>query len=550
MAKAMGDAHPPVDRPIGIETPRASIIKAKRPKSGRDLPNWILYLCLRVLAQQYWVFPAQRLYKFRKSANKRAVLLNGGNVRQVLQEMAHDGLDYSRRRPSYGFDHPIGFRANMLVNLRPFELQIADSIHRPVKRQPINRSNFIAALNIALSKSDGAGVLALSHDNYRTNVGGLQLCLLIEEAAFLNRNTAYIHLYPARSVSALAPQEMLSNFEFGVTLNGEWFGHILARDLLEDITAVTGKGGRFFMAVHSLLGHSTEITARLYHACAPERAFFWLHDYFSLCPAYTLMRNTVSPCGAPPPESAGCGICHVGRHRTLHLNRLRALFSEIPFTVVAPSRSALDLWQRASDLAFSVALIQEHCELHQTSEPGVGQPPSVGLNAQDGSRLNIGYLGLPMLHKGWSVFAEVARELVGHPDFSFHHLGKAKSREAPPGIAFTPVTISSGDWAAMSAAVRSKRIDIAMLCSLWPETYNFTAFEALTGGAFILTLESSGNIAAMVRDHNCGMVFGDEKALRKAFTDGSLVREVRDRLRRNRPRYELVHRNMTADLVA
>ena len=276
-----------------------------------------------------------------------------------------------------------------------------------------------------------------------------------------------------------------------------------------------------------------------------------MHDYFPLCPDYTLMRNSVSSCGAPPVGSPGCRICNVGEHRRAHLERLRLLFSEVPFTMIAPSEFALKLWQGATDLTYGGAIVHEHCEIRSVIQPIDTQKLLASkVNELTASPLNVAFLGMPNFHKGWSIFADAARDLAGNPDFSFHHLGKSKAKGPPPGIAFTPVAISPGNWDAMSAAVRSKKIDIAMLCSLWPETYNFTAVEALAGGALIVTLQSSGNIAAIVRAHDCGVVFEDEMALRRAFADGSLAQEMRRRMRQNRPHYELAHRNMTADLFS
>ena len=395
------------------------------------------------------------------------------------------------------------------------------------------------------------GVVALSHDNYRKVVGGLQLCLQIEEAAFVKRGITYIHLCPAQPLPVLASRSAQSSFDFAVTIDGKWLGHVCAADLFEGLATEARQGRRFCMAVHSLLGHSPEITAELYKTCSANQAFFWLHDYFSLCPDYTLMRNSVCSCGAPPEGSPGCGICHVGEHRRAHLERLKLLFSEVPFTIIAPSDFALRFWQNATDLQYSGAIVHEHCEIRQVIEPVETQKLTASnANELTASKLNVAFLGMPNFHKGWSVFADVAHELAGHPDFTFHHLGKSKAKDSPPGIVFTSVAISPQDWNAMSSAVRSKKIDIAMLCSLWPETYNFTAVEALAGGALIVTLESSGNIAAIVRAHDCGVVFEDEMALMRAFADGSLAQEMRRRIRQCRPHYELTHRNMTADLLS
>jgi len=544
--------------------PRPYFLKANRPKSIGNMPNWLFYRLLKGLAEQSWLFSERRAYKFRRSANKRAAILNGRSANLVLQEVAHNEFIASQEitipcaaasgettqaepHRSPIDRHPIGFRAEMLINLRPLDEVLTDWTYRGPKRQPVSRSDVLNALQTALSRSNGTGVLALSHDNYRKFVGGVQLCLLVEEAAFLKGEITYIHLCPAQPLPILAAQGTQSTFYCEVTIDGVWLGHVSSADLFAGLASEARKGRRFCMTIHSMLGHSPEITAELYRACDASEAFFWLHDYLSLCPDYTLMRNSVSPCSAPSVGSTGCRICHVGEQRRGHLERLKFLFSEIPFTVVAPSDFTLSLWRGATDLPSRKALVHEHCEIRQIVEP-VELPLSLPNNRA--APLNVAYLGAPFLHKGWALFADIARDLHGTPDFKFHHLGKSKPQDYPPDLAFTPVTISSEDWNAMSAAVRLKKIDIAVLCSLWPETYNFTAVEALTGGALIVTLESSGNIAAIVRAHDCGVVFKHETDLRRAFADGSLAREMRDRLQGRRPRYHVTRRNMTADLFS
>jgi glycosyltransferase involved in cell wall biosynthesis len=506
---------------------RPYFLKADRPTSLRDVPNWLTYHLLNVLARQSWLISERRAYKFRRSANKRSARSNGHSVNEIDT-------------------HPIGFRAEILINLQPLDKNLADWPHRRPKRQPVDLSGFRNALKVALRQSGGTGVLALSHDNYRNVPGGIQLCLLIEEAAFKGRDIAYIHLCPAQPLPIMAPKSAQLNFDFEITINGVWLGHISAADIFAGLDAERHQGGRFCMAVHSLLGHSPEITAELYRCCDAREAFFWLHDYFSLCANYTLMRNDVSTCSAPSVEAAGCRICHAGDHRIEHLKQLKLLFSQVPFTVVAPSDFTLRLWRGATDLTYCNALVHEHCEIRQNVDPIEMSPPvPSGGNA---SPLNVAYLGAPVFHKGWTLFAEIVRDLNGSFDFNFHHLGKSKSKDYPPNLAFTPITVSPEDWYAMSNAVRTKKIDVAVLCSLWPETYNFTAVEALAGGALIVTLESSGNIPAIVRAHNCGVVFKTETDLRRAFADGSLAREVRNRMQGPPARYQITHRGMTADL--
>ena len=547
-------ANPHAFTKTSLTSPGAAFVdsSAKRASRAQFLLDWPLYFLQMSLAKHTWFFSEHHLYKFHKSATKRAARLARHSPTFVQKpksngSVSKEGTSVSispspKETPTLQEEingHPIGFRAEALANLQSLEERIADWTYAPPKLQIVSERDLQKALRTALVRSDGIGVLSLSHDNYRKVVGGLQLCLLVEESAFSKRGVAYIHLSPAQPLPALAPQTSMLDFKFEVTVDGVRLGHISAAALIESLAA---ESRQLHMALHSMLGHSPEITAELHRACVKGEAYFWLHDYFSMCPEYTLMRNSIAFCHAPPALSPCCGICHVGDQRMVHQERLKPLFSEVPFTVVAPSNIARSLWQKGVDLPHSGVIVHEHCEI-RTVEP-LGSQVLPDPNAP----LSVAYLGMPSVHKGWGVFTNVVRDNRNHGDFTFHHLGKSQSKFTD--IEFTPVSISPGNWNAMSTAVRSRRIDVAMLCSLWPETYSFTAVEALSGGAFIVTLESSGNVAAIVRAHNCGVVFENETALRRAFMDGSLAREIRRRTGDRRPRFQAIHRNMTADLIS
>jgi len=83
----------------------------------------------------------------------------------------------------------------------------------------------------------------------------------------------------------------------------------------------------------------------------------------------------------------------------------------------------------------------------------------------------------------------------------------------------------------MADAVRTNGIDLVLHWPNWPETFALTAFEALEGGAFLITNEGSGNVAATVRQLDRGAVLTDEDALFDFFDNGdatALVQRARD----------------------
>ncbi len=85
----------------------------------------------------------------------------------------------------------------------------------------------------------------------------------------------------------------------------------------------------------------------------------------------------------------------------------------------------------------------------------------------------------------------------------------------------------------MQDALIAQHIDLAFIWSVWPETYCLTAHEALAAGVPVLTCVQSGNVAQMVAERDCGLVFEDEADMLAAFESGeihAMVRALRERM--------------------
>jgi hypothetical protein len=294
---------------------------------------------------------------------------------------------------------------------------------------------------------------------------------------------------------------------------------------------------------HTLQGHSTEIISRLYQAVRPVAAFFWIHDFFAICPGYRLLRNDVSFCNAPALESGACGICVYGDERKLHAARVRALFDSVPFTVVAPSQAALDLWRDRAHLGNSPALLSEHCVIERGPGARASEPERSDV-------LRIAYIGCPTVHQGWPVFMELGARLRRNADYQFFHLGQGRGDASPGWLSYRPVTISLKEPDAMIEAIVRERIDVAMVWSVWPETVGSSGCEALAAGALVLTNSASGNVARLVRESGAGFVFGTEQELFAAFDSGEITRACRKAVHETRrPAGTRRFSRMTADLA-
>jgi len=76
----------------------------------------------------------------------------------------------------------------------------------------------------------------------------------------------------------------------------------------------------------------------------------------------------------------------------------------------------------------------------------------------------------------------------------------------------------------MIEAVIQHQIDIVVCWSLWPETFCFTAHEALAGGAFVIAREDAGNIwpAVQANAPGQGIAVKNEIDLFQLFETGEI----------------------------
>jgi hypothetical protein len=428
--------------------------------------------------------------------------------------------------------HDLGFRYEILKSASSLEDRVRHLREIFPDREPTETE----ALARALGHEDVSTHLhvSISHDDFTVNLGGVQLCLTREAKALRAAGATHIHLFPAEP-------SLVIEFErtrplVGVLVDGEFVG-LFTHDVLVDQLGIFAKGKDLTFAVHSFIGHTIGAMTTVLEAMGAEAGYFWIHDFSSVCAHYALLRNDVAFCGAPPPDSPACGVCLYGQRRRIHLAEHSRFFSTFAMTVLAPSQAALDLWRRTFPVAPAAAKVHPHAALKKRR--GVGQARKAG------GPLRVAFLGMPAEHKGWPVYAKLVEHFAEDPRYEFHHLGK---RPDPAVEALFSAVEPTADVAEpMAAAVERLGIDVAIIWSLCPETFCFTAYEAVAGGAAVVTNPDAGNVPRFVLETGNGMVAEDEYVLVELFERGevlSLARAIR-----GEKLYSLSYSRMSADFI-
>ena len=404
----------------------------------------------------------------------------------------------------------VGRAARAAALLEPLQVRLDRAAARWPRVRPASRDDLVRRLT-ALGPALSDLHLTVSHDDAFRNVGGLQLCVQREHAAFARQGVTGLHLHPVDTWSTLRQD---GGGPLGLALGGEVLGIWSAEDLAAALALVLPADGRRSFALHSLLGHDPAAIEAVLRAGGFRRGVFWLHDFASLCAGVHLMRDDLADCGAPPADSAACGVCLYGPRRALHAGGHRRLFEAFDLTVLSPSQSALDLWRRASDLGDVSARVLPHATLGGPAKDAPASPAPDGV-------LRVAFLGAPVPHKGWEVFCDLVQRFAGDPRYAFLQFGSQGAGYA--GMGFVEASVSAATPHAMRDALAREGVDVALTWSLCAETFGFTALEAAAAGAAVLTGPDSGNIAAQVLAGLGGRVLADEAALVSAFETGEVL---------------------------
>lgn len=395
-----------------------------------------------------------------------------------------------------------------------YRRQIIDAAIEPAKRpvsSPVDGekvlSSAVLARKIGASIKGRKGfVVSLSHDCYIRVIGGTQIFIADEQAKYNALGYAYVHISPQIARLTFTPED--SHTLVRVVAEGKLLGLSPLAAVCDVLTKVRSRGDRApTLIVHSVMGFAVTDVVKVYAALKPERRLYWLHDYFSLCEGFNLLRNDAHFCGAPPETSLACRVCVYGKTRHKHLERMRTVFETCQFEIASPSAAALEIWRKSAALPRRNETVHPHWRLasEDTSKKRVRR-------AGSRKRVSIAFVGFATAGKGWPMFCELVQRLQNDPHYKFYHFA-ADGTSSLPQVQFVRTEVTAADRFATQRLLMDYGIHVVAVLSPWPETFSYVAHEAVAAGARILCLEDSGNVADLVRKLDCGWVVKDAAAV-------------------------------------
>jgi hypothetical protein len=355
-------------------------------------------------------------------------------------------------------------------------------------------------------------VISISHDNYKKNSGGIQLCIQIEQQLAIEQGWCYLNVHPWQPLPILAPEADDPDPLMSLILNGQFIGSCYLSVLTFFLKKInTTLGYSIYPIVHSLLGHSVNYVKEWISLNKSQKFWIWLHDFFTICPSYALMRNNLSFCNAPVIGSNACNICIYGDERSSHLERIRDLFTNVSAVVISPSEFTKKLWlSKVQNLNYEIRVLP-HIELNWFSRE------KTHILTQE-KPISVGFLGTKAYLKGWNIFEKLVDKLRKNSRFNFFYFGVEDS--LIKDVHSLNVNVTSTEPFLMANAIAEMEIDFVLHWSICPEIFSLTTHEAIAGGAHILTNSISGNIAAVVSKTGMGTILSNEEELWTFFSQG------------------------------
>lgn len=352
-------------------------------------------------------------------------------------------------------------------------------------------------------------VLTVSYGNYINGIGGTDKVIYTHQN-ILNQNS--IHVLHVCKNNKLGK---LNIYNWNVYFDGEFIGVFSSKRLLSYIFKLYKEE----IVIETIFIHHmkniliSELITIVEYCKVP--IIFYLHDYFTICPASGLIMDNGQFCGNNKPTYQKCSEC-VYYEKSLKLLPLVEEFFEKfanRITFIAPSDTAKNVW------ADSYPQYKDNVKViyHQKFSGNFEGNSKIIL---DDEKLKIAFVGYQKPLKGWMQWKEgIKRAYDSRKKEMFFQFGWGNDK-----IKYCEqVEVDfKENLNAMTEALRKKEIHCAVIWSMWPETYAYTFYEAMAANTFIITNRLSGNVCAQVEKNNNGLVVDnlgdilcDEQYLRK-----------------------------------
>lgn len=372
--------------------------------------------------------------------------------------------------------------------------------------------------------------LSLSHDDYLTSIGGLQLYMQDEAQAFQKEKVSYLHFFPKKNL----PYDLSvsgTKLQLSVNLDDQNLGDFYANEVAIALETLREKFDLVGISIHHLMSWDLKVVDYLLGLFPQVNKVLLVHDFFAICPQYNLLRNSIEFCGAPNVQSNACLICSYSKKRKVYSPAIKKLIEKYAFKIVVPSSVTQNIFKNQFPNLDIEVIPHVKLEAKQNS--------AAKTNYHRERKLRIAFLGHPNPRKGWLVWRKLIDMENLDQKYECYHLGTCNEKNKEK---FISVSVNTESRHSMQDALLQHEIDLVLLWSIMPETFSYTLYESMGAGCYILTHKNSGNISKVVDETGYGRVLDNEGTLNSVLLEQpeNLKAEIRDFQKNNEGHFDLI----------
>ena len=326
-------------------------------------------------------------------------------------------------------------------------------------------------------------VVAISFANYLKDKTGIPKVMMAHQRMYNENQISYVALFSVKK--NICNDRIMLFCKFGVIIDGEYKG-IFQMSQMIHLFFDWQKDGRFLLDIHihHLMYTNVNRIDELLDACQDVPIKLYLHDYYNACCGYTLLKNRKYFCGREGFSEKQCDGCIFAKANKRVQKKIHKIFHKYinRITFVSPSQTTKNIFLNFHPEYAERTIVIPHQKYNGRYK---GNLAEIG----EGERIRVVFLGMPHKHKGWNVWKKLVK-IAPKQDYEFMVFNS--SDDTYPDMKKTKIGFSKENLNAMTDAMREYNAHIAVLWSIWPETYSYTCFEAFSANAFIVTNIDSG----------------------------------------------------------
>jgi transcription antitermination factor NusA-like protein len=354
--------------------------------------------------------------------------------------------------------------------------------------------------------------------NYIGDVGGVNKFILSHMKMLEGENISHVHIFPRRIRNPVTNRFLCKCW--GITIDGIENRNLYDYENMKQIiNQLLGNNAALIdIHIHHTLGSEIDqLEYILSDFDSPMK--YYLHDYYSVCTQFNLLKNGKVFCGPEAISDVKCHECDFyseakGNYKA-HYSFLKKFKEQL--LIIAPSKIAGDIWLYSYPDFKDQLIVLKHQKL-------MGMYTENCNYISEEEPLKVAFVGVQEINKGWLEWKEaIEKASLKGCHMKFYHFGRTNDKI--PYITKIPVKFSGNNINAMVNALRNEKIDITVLWSIWPETYSYTCYECCAANTFIITNKDSGNIASVVKENNNGVVLSNDVELISLLSDEDQLRK-------------------------